>query len=158
MFKIFSYFAVNALLKSALRPKIFLPSGGSIIIQPTEAFIVIDVNSGSFFKAKNLRASILQINFEAAKEIAFQIQLRNLAGAIVIDFIDMTESVDKLRLLQYLTFCLSKDLAYPQIIQFSELGFVEITRRRQGKNLYELFSPMCLTCRGFGSLLPKSIF
>jgi len=150
-----SFFSLNKLLKHVLNPKIFLPSGGSIIIQPTEAFTVIDVNSGSFFRSRNLRSSTLQINFEAAKEIAFQIRLRNLAGAIVIDFIDMQLSSDQNRLLQYLAFCLSKDESNPQIIQMSELGFVEITRRREGKNLYELFSPSCRICQGFGSFIPN---
>ena len=151
----FSFFSLNQLLKIALKPKVYLPSGGSIIIQPTEAFIVIDVNSGSFIQGRNLRTSILQINFEAAKEIAFQIRLRNLAGAIVIDFIDMANSIDRIKLIHYLTYCLSKDEARPQIIQMSELGFVEITRRRQGKNLYELFNPICSVCQGFGSFLPN---
>ena len=150
-----SFFSLNKLLKHALNPKVFLPSGGSIIIQPTEAFTVIDVNSGSFFRGRNLRSSTLQINFEAAKEIAFQIRLRNLAGAIVIDFIDMQIPSDQNRLLQYLAFCLSKDESNPQIIQMSELGFVEITRRREGKNLYELFSPSCRICQGFGSFIPN---
>ena len=153
-----SFFSLNKLLKHVLNPKIFLPSGGSIIIQPTEAFTVIDVNSGSFFRSRNLRSSTLQINFEAAKEIAFQIRLRNLAGAIVIDFIDMQLSSDQNRLLQYLAFCLSKDESNPQIIQMSELGFVEITRRREVIHRGALIYTMPTVAAGGGQILNIDFF
>ena len=131
-------FLVNSILKQLLKPKIFLPSGGSIILHPTEAFIAIDVNSGSYLEDCTLRASLLQINFEAAKEIAMQLRLRNLSGGIVIDFIDMNFLEDQKRLLLFFSHCLSKDEAKPQIIQLSELGFIEVTRRRFRSNLYEI--------------------
>ena len=136
-------FFLNTVLRQLLKPKILLPSGGSIIIHPTEAFIAIDVNSGSYFEGLTLRSNLLQVNIEAAKEIAFQLKLRNLSGAIVIDFIDMSFFDDQKCLLLIFSHYLSFDDAKPQIIQLSELGFVELTRRRYRSNLYEVSSSLC---------------
>jgi len=149
---ILEYFRVNAAIREALKPRVDLPSGGYIIIEPTEALTVIDVNSGSFTRSATVRETVLWTNCEAAAEIARQLRLRNLAGVIVVDFIDMDSRRDQLQLLEHFTKALKSDKARPQIAQLSELGLVELTRKRQGQNIYELFGRSCPTCGGLGHL------
>jgi len=127
-----------------------LPSGGYIIIEPTEALTVIDVNSGSFTRSATARETVLWTNCEAATEIARQMRLRNIAGVIVVDFIDMDARRDQLQVLEHFNKALRADKARPQIAQLSELGLIELTRKRQGKNIYELFGQTCQTCGGLG--------
>ncbi|MBL1210338.1 Rne/Rng family ribonuclease [Geminocystis sp. GBBB08] len=147
---ILDYFRVNAAIKEALKPRVDLPSGGYIIIEPTEALTVIDVNSGSFTHSATSRETVLWTNYEAAGEIARQLKLRNIGGVIIIDFIDMDSRRDKLKLLEHFNRALKTDKARPQIAQLSELGLVELTRKRQGKNVYELFGLPCSHCAGLG--------
>jgi len=147
---ILDYFRVNSAIKEALKPRVDLPSGGYIIIEPTEALTVIDVNSGSFTHSATSRETVLWTNTEAAIEIARQLKLRNIGGVIVVDFIDMDSRRDKLKLLEHFNRVLQSDKARPQIAQLSELGLVELTRKRQGKNIYELFSQPCSHCGGLG--------
>jgi ribonuclease E len=147
---ILEYFRVNAAIRESLKPRVDLPSGGYIIIEPTEALTVIDVNSGSFTRSSNSRETVLWTNCEAATEIARQLRLRNLAGVIVVDFIDMDYRKDKLQVLEHFDRQLRADKARPQISQLSELGLVELTRKRQGQNLYELFGQTCSQCGGLG--------
>lgn len=147
---ILDYFRVNAAIKEALKPRVDLPSGGYIVIEPTEALTVIDVNSGSFTHSATSRETVLWTNYEAAGEIARQLKLRNIGGVIIIDFIDMDSRRDKLKLLEHFNKSLKTDKARPQIAQLSELGLVELTRKRQGKNLYELFGQPCSHCGGLG--------
>ncbi len=147
---ILEYFRVNAAIKEALKPRVDLPSGGYIIIQPTEALTVIDVNSGSFTRSATARETVLWTNCEAATEIARQLRLRNIAGVIVVDFIDMESRRDQLHVLEHFNKALKADKARPQIAQLTELGLVELTRKRQGQNIYELFSETCPTCGGLG--------
>ncbi|OAB55926.1 ribonuclease E [Phormidium willei BDU 130791] len=149
---ILEYFRVNAAIREALKPRVDLPSGGYIIIEPTEALTVVDVNSGSFTRSATSRETVLWTNCEAAVEIARQLRLRNIAGVIVIDFIDMDSRHDKLKVLEQFNTELAADKARPQIAQLSELGLVELTRKRQGQNIYELFSEPCPTCTGLGHL------
>jgi ribonuclease E len=144
------YFRVNAAIREALKPRVDLPSGGYIIIEPTEALTVIDVNSGSFTRSATARETVLWTNCEAATEIARQLRLRNLAGVIVVDFIDMDSRKDQLQVLEHFNKQLRADKAKPQIAQLSELGLVELTRKRQGQNIYELFGRTCPTCGGLG--------
>lgn len=150
---ILEYFRVNAGIREALKPRVDLPSGGYIIIEPTEALTVIDVNSGSFTKSQTSRETVLWTNCEAALEIARQIRLRNIAGVIVVDFIDMDTRRDQLQLLEHFNKALKSDKSRPQIAQLTELGLVELTRKRQGQSIYELFGRPCATCGGLGHLM-----
>ncbi|MGK7923504.1 MAG: Rne/Rng family ribonuclease [Trichodesmium sp.] len=150
---ILEYFRVNAAIREALRPRVDLPSGGYIIIQPTEALTVIDVNSGSFTRSATARETVLWTNCEAATEIARQLRLRNIAGVIIVDFIDMDSRRDQLQVLEHFNQVLRADKSRPQIAQLSELGLVELTRKRQGQNIYELFGRTCPTCNGLGHLV-----
>jgi ribonuclease E len=150
---ILEYFRVNAAIREALKPRVDLPSGGYIIIEPTEALTVIDVNSGSFTRSATARETVLWTNCEAATEIARQLRLRNIAGVIIVDFIDMDSRKDQLQVLEHFNKALKADKARPQIAQLSELGLVELTRKRQGQNIYELFSQTCPTCGGLGHIV-----
>jgi ribonuclease E len=147
---ILEYFRVNSAIKEALKPRVDLPSGGYVIIEPTEALTVIDVNSGSFTRSATARETVLWTNCEAATEIARQLRLRNIAGVIIVDFIDMDSWKDKLQVLEHFNKALKIDKSRPQIAQLSELGLVELTRKRQGKNIYELFGQSCSVCGGLG--------
>jgi ribonuclease E len=150
---ILDYFRVNAAIREALKPRVDLPSGGYVIIEPTEALTVIDVNSGSFTRSATARETVLWTNCEAATEIARQLRLRNIAGVIIVDFIDMDSRRDQLQVLEHFNKALKGDKARPQIAQLSELGLVELTRKRQGQNIYELFGGNCPTCGGLGHLV-----
>ena len=147
---ILEYFRINAAIREALRPRVDLPSGGYIIIQPTEALTVVDVNSGSFTRSATARETVLWTNCEAAAEIARQLRLRNIAGVIVVDFIDMESRRDQMQVLEHFNKALKADKARPQIAQLTELGLVELTRKRQGQNIYELFGESCPACGGLG--------
>ena len=147
---ILEYFRITAAIREALKPRVDLPSGGYIIIQPTEALTVIDVNSGSFTRSATARETVLWTNCEAATETARQLRLRNIAGVIVVDFIDMELRRDQLQVLEHFNKGLKADKARPQIAQLTELGLVELTRKRQGQNIYELFGETCPTCGGLG--------
>ena len=129
-----------------------MPSGGYIIIEPTEALTVIDVNSGSFTRSANSRQTVLWTNCEAAIEISRQMKLRNIGGVLIIDFIDMDSRRDQFQLLEHFTTALKEDSARPQIAQLTELGLVELTRKRQGQNIYELFGQKCNCCNGLGHI------
>ncbi|MBU7581584.1 MAG: ribonuclease E/G [Nostoc sp. TH1S01] len=150
---ILEYFRINAAIREALKPRVDLPSGGYIIIEPTEALTVIDVNSGSFTRSATARETVLWTNCEAATEIARQLRLRNIAGVIVVDFIDMESRRDQLHVLEHFNKALKADKARPQIAQLTELGLVELTRKRQGQNIYELFGGTCPTCGGLGHVV-----
>ena len=143
-------FRINTAIRDALNPRVDLPSGGYVIIEPTEALTVIDVNSGSFTRSANARETVLWTNCEAAIEIARQLKLRNIGGVIIIDFIDMESRRDQLQLLEHFTAAVRDDSARPQIAQLTELGLVELTRKRQGQNIYELFARACPSCLGLG--------
>ena len=149
---ILEYYRVSAAIREALKPRVELPSGGYIIIEPTEALTVLDVNSGSFTRSATARETVLWTNREAATEIARQLRLRNIGGVIVVDFIDMDTNPDRLKLLEHFNNTLRTDKARPQIAQLSELGLVELTRKRQGQNIYELFGQTCPSCGGLGHL------
>lgn len=143
-------FEIKKTIQKALQPRVDLPSGGYIIIEPTEALTVIDVNSGSFTRSANSRQTVLWTNCEAAVEISRQMKLRNIGGVIVIDFIDMESRRDQFQLLEHFNSAIKDDSARPQIAQLTELGLVELTRKRQGQNVYELFGTKCSTCNGTG--------
>ena len=143
-------YEIKKTIQKALQPRVDLPSGGYIIIEPTEALTVIDVNSGSFTRSANSRQTVLWTNCEAAIEISRQMKLRNIGGVIVVDFIDMESRRDQFQLLEHFTSAIKDDSARPQIAQLTELGLVELTRKRQGQNIYELFGKNCSSCNGTG--------
>ena len=145
-------YQINKTIQKALQPRVDLPSGGYIIIEPTEALTVIDVNSGSFTRSANSRQTVLWTNCEAAIEISKQMKLRNIGGVLVIDFIDMESRRDQFQLLEHFTLAIKDDSARPQIAQLTELGLVELTRKRQGQNIYELFGTKCSNCNGLGHI------
>jgi len=147
---IFEKYEIKKTIQKALQPRVDLPSGGYIIIEPTEALTVIDVNSGSFTRSANSRQTVLWTNCEAAVEISRKMKLRNIGGVIVVDFIDMESRRDQFQLLEHFTSAIKDDSARPQIAQLTELGLVELTRKRQGQNIYELFGKKCSTCDGTG--------
>ena len=148
--EILDHYRVNAAIRDALKPRVELPSGGYVIIEPTEALTVIDVNSGSFTRSANARETVLWTNCEAAVEIARQLRLRNIGGVVIVDFIDMDSRRVQLQLLEHFTQAVRHDTARPQIAQLTELGLVELTRKRQGQNIYELFGRACPSCGGLG--------
>nr|YP_009510552.1 ribonuclease E [Gracilaria ferox]AXI96225.1 ribonuclease E [Gracilaria ferox]UAD85709.1 ribonuclease E [Gracilaria ferox] len=137
---ILDQFYIKHAIDNALKPKVKLPYGGHIIIESNEALTVIDVNSGSFNKSSNSKEAILKTNFYAAIEIAHQLKVRNINGVVIIDFIDMSSQGDQLQLLEHFSKLLKVDNAKPQIVQLSELGLVELTRRRREQSLQELFT------------------
>lgn len=152
------FYRVTAAIREALKPRVDLPSGGYVVIEPTEALTVIDVNSGSFTRSATSRETVLWTNCEAATEIARQLRLRNIAGVIVVDFIDMDSMRDKMQVLEHFSKALKSDKSRPQIAQLSELGLVELTRKRQGQSIYEVFGKNCNVCDAQGIIpaLPAS--
>nr|BDA98974.1 ribonuclease E [Rhodomonas sp. NIES-2332] len=130
---------LDLIVYDLLQSRVNLLGGGYIIIEKTEALTTIDVNSGSFNYLNNPRETILLVNRRASKQIARHIKLRNISGVIIVDFIDMKNQQDQLELLIYFDSFLKKDEQRPRIIQFSELGLVELTRKRQGRSLIEMF-------------------
>src|SRR5574344_1195688 len=145
-------------IKAALQTKVYLPSGGYLYIQTTEALTVVDVNSGKFTSSATQDETILKTNKEAVHEIARQLRLRNSGGMIIIDFIDMNSRVDKLAIMEEFELALEPDKAKPQIGQISDLGLVELTRHRQGQSISELFSKKCPHCQGAGYVMEEFKF
>ncbi len=140
-------------IKAALQMKVNLPSGGYLFIQTTEALTVIDVNSGKFTNSATQDETILKTNIEAVHEIARQLRLRNIGGMIIIDFIDMTNRLDKLTMMEELELAMEEDKAKPQVGQLSDLGLVEMTRHRQGQAISEIFAKRCPHCQGNGYIM-----
>ncbi len=137
-------------IEAALSDRVELPSGGHLNIQPTEALTVIDVNSGRFTSSRTQAETVRRTNLEAAQEISRQLRLRNIGGMVIVDFIDMDSRKDQQQVLEIFQRALEEDRAKPQIGQLSDLGLVELTRRRQGQSLRELFTVHCTHCHGIG--------
>jgi len=152
---IFDAFAIEIEISRALGNKIWLKSGGYIVIEPTEALTTVDVNTGSYVGKRNLEETILKTNLEAVKEIGYQLRFRNLGGLIVIDFIDMEKSSNRTRVFTALREALSKDKAKANILPMSDLGLIEMTRKRTRASLSELLSEPCYYCEGRGTLKSK---
>jgi len=152
---IYDYYGIEIEISRALEKKIWLKSGGYIVIELTEALIAIDVNTGSYVGKRNLEETILKTNLEAVKEIAYQLRLRNIGGLIVIDFIDMEKKSNRDRVFMSLKEALSKDKAKNHILRMSELGLIEMTRKRTRENLNRLLSEPCSYCEGRGTLKSK---
>lgn len=149
---IFDFHEIEMEISRALEKKIWLKSGGSIVIELTEALTAIDINTGSYVGARNLEETILKTNLEAVKEIAYQLRMRNLGGLIVIDFIDMEKKANRERVFTALKEALRKDKAKTHILKMSELGLIEMTRKRTRENLNRLLSEPCFYCEGRGAL------
>jgi ribonuclease G len=156
--KLFDDFHINEEIEKLMRPKINLPSGGSIVIESTEALTVIDVNSGKFTGGRNLEDTILKTNVEAASEVARQVRLRDIGGIIVVDFIDMSSEASRSRVIKALEDGLRRDRTRATIQSFSNLGLLEFTRKRIGKDLGAQLRGSCPTCYGLGSVMsPQSM-
>ncbi len=154
---LFDRFHVNDQIKKALDRKVWLPSGGHLVIDRTEALTVIDVNTGRFVGTSNLEETVLQNNLEAAEEIAKQLRLRDIGGIIVIDFIDMEVAKNRDAVLLRLREHLAKDKMRTQVFDVSNLGLVEMTRKNVSAGLLESFSEVCPRCNGRGVVLHEEV-
>ena len=154
---IFERFHVQEQLLKALDRKVWLPSGGSLVIERTEALTVIDVNTGKNVGRTNLEETVFRNNLEAAEEIARQLRLRDIGGIIVIDFIDMEIKANRDEVMRVFRDALARDKTRTQAFEMSELGLVEMTRKRISEGLVESFSETCPTCHGRGFLLDESL-
>ena len=150
---IFEHYGIEKEIERALSRKIWLNSGGYLYIDKTEAMYCIDVNSGRFSGGTNLEETVFKLNMEAAKEIARQVRLRNLSGMIIIDFIDMESNKHKAKVLRILKDAFRGDRNKPNILDFSELGLVQMTRRRTSASLHEIRKESCPCCHGNGRVL-----
>jgi Rne/Rng family ribonuclease len=148
---LFAEHRIEEQLAKAFDRKVYLPSGGSLVIDRTEAMVVIDVNTGKFVgKGGNLEETVTKNNLEAAEEIARQLRLRDLGGIVVIDFIDMALESNRDQVLRRLVECLGRDRTKHQVAEVTSLGLVQMTRKRIGQGLIEAFSTTCESCGGRG--------
>ncbi|MER7280106.1 Rne/Rng family ribonuclease [Dactylosporangium sp. NPDC000244] len=151
---VFADLRIDEQLIKALDRRVFLPSGGSLVIDRTEAMTVIDVNTGKYTGAGgNLEETVTRNNLEAAEEIVHQLRLRDLGGIIVIDFIDMVLESNRELVLRRLTECLGRDRTKHQVTEITSLGLVQMTRKRVGQGLLEAFSETCEVCKGRGLII-----
>ena len=150
----FAEYRIDEQLAKALERKVWLPSGGSLVIDKTEAMTVVDVNTGKFTgQGGNLEETVTRNNLEAAEEIVRQLRLRDVGGIIVIDFIDMVLESNRELVLRRLLECLSRDRTKHQVAEVTSLGLVQMTRKRVGAGLLEAFSTPCECCNGRGVIL-----
>jgi ribonuclease E len=148
---LFEHYRVDEQVAKALERKVHLPSGGSLVIDRTEAMTVVDVNTGKFTGTQgNLEATVTSNNLEAAEEIVRQLRLRDIGGIIVIDFIDMVLPANRELLLRRLVECLGRDRTRHQVAEVTSLGLVQMTRKKIGTGLAEAFTVPCETCLGRG--------
>ncbi len=154
---IFERYHVHEQIHKALDRKVWLPSGGSLIIERTEALTVIDVNTGKNVGTSNLEETVFRNNLEAAEEIARQLRLRDIGGIIVIDFIDMEIAANRNEVIKTFRAALARDKTRTQVFDISELGLVEMTRKRISEGLVESFSETCPTCGGRGIVFDESL-
>jgi ribonuclease G len=152
---IFDSFNLEADISRALKKKVWLKSGGYIVIELTEALVAIDVNTGRYVGKYNLEETILKTNLEAVKEIAYQIRLRDIGGIIIIDFIDMEKKSNQEKVFNVLTEALKKDRSKTHVLPISELGLIQMTRKRIRKPLTRILCEPCFYCDGEGYLISK---
>ncbi|MGW6496195.1 Rne/Rng family ribonuclease [Nonomuraea angiospora] len=151
---VFEHYRIDEQLGKALERKVWLPSGGSLVIDRTEAMTVVDVNTGKFTgQGGNLEETVTRNNLEAAEEIVRQLRLRDIGGIIVIDFIDMVLESNRDLVLRRLLECLARDRTKHQVAEVTSLGLVQMTRKRVGQGLLEAFSTPCECCNGRGLLV-----
>jgi ribonuclease G len=141
---------VEEAIREAFQRRVDLPSGGYIVIEPTEALVSIDVNTGRYTGRKDPEKTILRTNLDAAREVARQLRLRDVGGIIVCDFIDMESKANQERVLQELRTYLNRDRARTRAFQVSELGLVEMTRQRVRPPLFQSLTEPCMHCGGTG--------
>jgi ribonuclease G len=149
---IFDDFGIEPEIAKALKSKVWLKSGGYIVINQTEALVAIDVNTGKYVGKKNLEETVFRTNLEAAKEIVRQIRLRDLGGIIVLDFIDMEDPLNRARLFETLEIEIRKDRSKTKILQISEFGLIEMTRKRVRQSLERSLTQACPYCGGSGRI------
>ena len=153
---IFDHFGIEPDMTRILHKKVWLKSGGYIVIEETEALCAIDVNTGKYVGKKDMEETILKTNLEAVKEIAHQLRIRNIGGIIIIDFIDMEDEENREKVFQTLTEEMVKDKNRTNIQKISPLGLIEMTRQRKGKSLEKLLCEPCLCCDGKGVLKSRA--
>lgn len=153
---IFDAYGIEIEIDKILGRKVWLKSGGYIVIDICEAFVAIDVNTGRFVGKRNLADTILKTNLEAAKEIAYQLRLRNIGGIIIIDFIDMEREGDREKVFQALEEATRKDRQKMNIFKISELGLIEMTRKRTRENISRILGEPCSYCEGAGLIKSKT--
>jgi ribonuclease G len=149
---LFEAYGIDVEISKAIEKKVWLRSGGYIIIESTEALTVIDVNTGRFVGKDDLNDTIFKTNMEAAKEIAYQLRLRNIGGIIIIDFIDMEDEGHREKLYSYFKEAVKKDKSRINILKLSEFGLVQMTRKRNSENLNQMMCEPCHYCSGEGVL------
>jgi ribonuclease G len=149
---IFDQFGIEPEIAKALKSKVWLKSGGYIVINQTEALVAIDVNTGKYVGKRNLEETVFKTNVEAAKEIVRQIRLRDLGGIIVLDFIDMEDPNNRARLFEALENEIRKDRSKTKILQISEFGLIEMTRKRVRQSLERSLTQACPYCGGSGRI------
>jgi ribonuclease G len=149
---IFDEFGIEPEIAKALKSKVWLKSGGYIVINQTEALVAIDVNTGKYVGKRNLEETVFRTNVEAAKEIVRQVRLRDLGGIIVLDFIDMEDSNNRATLFQTLEAEVKKDRSKTKILQISEFGLIEMTRKRVRQSLERSLTQACPYCSGSGRI------
>ncbi|MFN2239373.1 MAG: ribonuclease E/G, partial [Thermoanaerobaculia bacterium] len=149
---IFDEFGIEPEIEKALKSKVWLKSGGYIVINQTEALVAIDVNTGKFVGKKNLEETVFRTNMEAIREIVRQIRLRDLGGIIVLDFIDMEDLENRAQVFQALEQEIKKDRSKTRILQISEFGLVEMTRKRVRQSLERSLTQACPYCGGTGRI------
>jgi ribonuclease E len=154
---VFERFHVHEQVHKALDRKVWLPSGGSLIIEHTEALTVIDVNTGKNVGSSNLETTVFHNNMEAAEEIAKQLRLRDIGGIIVIDFIDMEIRENRQKVVTAFRSALARDKTRTQVFDISDLGLVEMTRKRIGEGLLTEFSDVCPNCEGRGVVVDTAL-
>jgi ribonuclease G len=155
---LFDAYDLEREIRDAFQRRVNLPSGGYIIVEPTEALVSIDVNTGRYTGKKDPEKTILKTNVDAAREIARQLRLRDVGGIIVCDFIDMESKANRDKVLQELRQCLSRDRARTKAFQVSELGLIEMTRQRVRPSLYHTQTAACPTCAGTGRIFtPETV-
>lgn len=151
---VFDKWQIDSQLRKGMERKVYLPSGGSLVIDRTEAMTTVDVNTGRYIgKGKSLEETVTRCNLEAAEEIVRQLRLRDIGGMIMIDFVDMVLSSNRDLVLRRLVECLARDRTKHQVAEVTSLGLVQMTRKRVGQGLVEAFSEECPTCRGRGFIL-----
>jgi ribonuclease G len=149
---IFEHFGVEMEINRALGKKVWLKSGGYLVIDQTEALTAVDVNTGRFVGKRNLEETIVKTNMEAVYEAVYQLRLRNIGGLIIIDFIDMEKYASRKKVFAALEEALKEDRAKTTILQISELGLVEMTRKRTRDNLSAVMTEPCPYCEGKGTI------
>jgi ribonuclease G len=149
---LFESHGVDQDVERALRPRVWLRSGGTVVIEPTEALVAIDVNTGKYVGRGQLEETVLRTNLEAAEEIARQLRLRDLGGIVVVDFIDMELPESKRQVLEALELALARDRARTKVVGLSDLGLVQLTRKRTRRGIAAALTRTCSACAGLGRI------